>query len=102
MPFMDALNPEITIRRAYADDDLALLRLAALDSADSVPEGPLLVAELDGELRAAMSLSTGAAIADPFTRTADVLELMRLHASAIRRRELRPRRGAWRLLAPAH
>ena len=53
---MNTLRSQITIRPGYADDHLALVRLAALDSA-AVPAGPLLVAELDGELSAALSLS---------------------------------------------
>ena len=74
------LTPTITIRPAYADDDDALMRLAALDSADTVPARPLLLAEADGELRAALSLSDGRVIADPFRRTADLVELLRTHA----------------------
>jgi hypothetical protein len=72
---------EITIRPAYADDDVALRRLAALDSAPAVPTAPLLVAELDGVLRVALSLRDGAVIADPFVATSDVIALMRLHAA---------------------
>jgi hypothetical protein len=71
----------ITIRRAYADDASALARLAALDSA-AVPDGPLLLAEVDGELRAALSLDDGSAIADPFYPTLGLLELLRTHATA--------------------
>ena len=48
----------ITIRFAYPDDDAALRRLAALDS-QLLPPGPLLVAEVAGELWAAVSV-TGA------------------------------------------
>ncbi|HWE34916.1 MAG TPA: hypothetical protein VG410_15595 [Solirubrobacteraceae bacterium] len=75
-------HPEITIRPAYADDELALRRLAVLDSADAVPPVPLLLAELDGQLRVALSLADGSAIADPFVRTAGALELLRLRARA--------------------
>lgn len=71
----------ITIRRAYADDSGGLLRLAALDSAE-IPDSPLLLAEVDGELRAALSLTTGAAIADPFHPTLGLLALLRTHATA--------------------
>jgi hypothetical protein len=73
---------EILIRRAYADDATELARLAALDSADGVPGAPLLVAELDGELRVALSLADGSVIADPFVPTAEVIALLRLRAAA--------------------
>jgi hypothetical protein len=93
---MPALDSSLTFRPAYADDYLALLRLAALDSADAVPAAPLLLAEIDGELRAALSLHDGSAIADPFFPTADILTLLRIHARPTRRlrvgrRRLRPR-----------
>jgi hypothetical protein len=81
----------ITIRQAYADDDLSLTRLAALDSVDIVPAAPRLVAEVDGRLVAALSLTDGSSIADPFTRTADVLELLRKAAAPSQVR--RGRRG---------
>jgi hypothetical protein len=87
-------NPMITIRHAYADDELALTRLAALDSAPAIPQQPMLLAEVDGELRAAVSLHDGTAIADPFFPTADLLDLLRVHGRAIngrsRRRARRP------------
>jgi hypothetical protein len=73
---------QITIRPAYADDELAVVRLAALDSADAPPPTPLLVAEVDGQLRVALSLRDGSAIADPFVPTADILALVRAYASA--------------------
>jgi hypothetical protein len=76
------IHTEILIRRAYAHDGPDLVRLAELDSAASLPPAPLLVAELDGVLSAAMSLRDGSAIADPFQRTAEVLELLRLQATA--------------------
>ena len=81
---MNTLRSQITIRPGYADDHVALVRLAALDSA-SVPVEPLLVAELDGELSAALSLRDGMAIADPFRPTADIVALLRAHASTVER-----------------
>ena len=75
----------ITIRPAYADDDVAVRRLAILDSAE-IPAGPLLLAEVDGELRAALSLGDGTAIADPFAPTAELVALLRVRASQRRRR----------------
>jgi hypothetical protein len=65
----------ITIRRA-SPAEAAVARLAQLDSAPA-PAGELLAAEVDGELRAAVSLTDGAAIADPFERTVELVELLR-------------------------
>jgi hypothetical protein len=93
---MNTLLSQITIRPGHAEDQLALRRLAALDSAP-VPTQPLLVAELDGELSAALSLHDGTSIADPFRPTAQIVALLRAHAAAAtqaprtRRRASQPR-----------
>jgi len=103
----DMQIPEITIRPAYADDQLALGRLASLDSADRVPPHPLLVAEVGGQLRVAMSVRDGSAIADPFFRTAGIVDLLRAHARSehgrrhARRTLLGTRRAAPGAAAPA-
>lgn len=86
----------IMIRPAYADDSPAVARLAALDSS-AVPAEPLLLAEVDDELRAALSLADGSVIADPFFPTLDLIELLRAHAAALSadrgsRRRQRPAR----------
>ncbi|HEY1507901.1 MAG TPA: hypothetical protein VGF93_02800 [Solirubrobacteraceae bacterium] len=73
----------ITIRSAYADDQASLSRLAALDSAAGVPGGALLLAEVDEQLRAALSLTDGSVIADPFFATVDLVALLRTRATAI-------------------
>jgi hypothetical protein len=73
----------LTLRVAYFGDRQALHQLAQLDSADHVPPAPVLLAEVDGELRAALSLSDGAVIADPFHPTADLLALLRAHAASL-------------------
>jgi hypothetical protein len=73
----------ITIRPAYADDQASLSQLAALDSAASVPTGPVLMAEVDEQLRAALSLADGSVIADPFFPTVDLVALLRTRATAI-------------------
>ena len=75
--------PSITIRPAYADDAIAIARLAALDSAP-IPPGPLMVAEVDGELRVALSLADLTVIADPFHRTLELVTLLRDHADRLR------------------
>jgi hypothetical protein len=79
----------LTIRHATAADFPALERLAALDS-HRIPSGELFVAEAEGRLLAATSIDTGAVIADPFERTATVVELLRLHAGAARPAAPRP------------
>jgi hypothetical protein len=73
----------LLIRPAITADSVALDRLAQLDSA-SVPAGDLLVAETDGALVAAYAPASGAAIADPFRHTAQVVELLALRGSLMR------------------
>jgi hypothetical protein len=75
--------PTVLIRAARGSDGDALGRLAALDSAD-IPVGELLVAETEGALVAAHAPATGATIADPFRRTAEVVELLELRGSLLR------------------
>ena len=71
----------LVLRRAAAEDDAALARLARLDSA-ARPGGDVLLAELDDEIVAAVPLAGGRAIADPFRPTADIVALLRLQAAA--------------------
>lgn len=72
----------VTLRFAFPDDASALAHLADLDSA-SVPPAPLLVAEVAGELRAALSLAGGEVIANPFRRSAHLIELLRARADQL-------------------
>ena len=74
--------PAVTIRHAFPDDALALWRLAALDSREA-PAQPALVAEVDGELRAALSLRDGRVIADPFHGTQAVVDLLQARAAQL-------------------
>lgn len=69
-------NTALTIRRATAADAFALRRLAAIDSA-APPTGDVLLAEMGDELWAAVSVDTGAAIADPFRPSGDLVDLLR-------------------------
>jgi hypothetical protein len=80
-----------TIRRASADDTSAIFRLAALDSA-SPPTGELLLAEVGGEVWAAVEIDSGAAIADPFRPSGDLVELLHFRAARIRRELSEPTR----------
>jgi hypothetical protein len=76
----DQPRDTIEIRPARPDDGRALTRLGQLDSA-RVPQAPLLLAFEGGKLRVAISLATGAVIADPFAPTARLVELMRTQAA---------------------
>jgi hypothetical protein len=70
----------VVLRRAHADDEAGLVRLAALDSAIPLA-GPSFVAEQDGAIVAALCLSTGRAVADPFVPSLHLVELLRRHAA---------------------
>lgn len=87
-------DPSVTIRFAHTYDGAALARLAQLDSAEAVVL-PALVAEVDCELRAALSLVNGAVIADPFRATCELVDLLQIRA---RQFAERPRRSLLRRL----
>jgi hypothetical protein len=75
-------NTALTIRRATDADAFAIRRLAAIDSA-APPTGHVLLAEMGDELWAAVSVDSGAAIADPFRPSADVVDLLRFRAERL-------------------
>ena len=72
----NSTNSIIAFRPATADDDRVLRDLSELDSAKPV-ERPAVLAAVDGQPVAAVSLSDGRIVADPFTRTEDVVRLLR-------------------------
>jgi len=69
----------VTLRRAVIGDRERLRALAELDSTEA-PTGGVLVAEVDGRLRAALPLDGGRPLADPFHRGAELVDLLRLRA----------------------
>jgi hypothetical protein len=75
---LDMTEP-ITITQSTEADSRDLWRLAALDSRRA-PRGPALLAYVDGELRAAVGLVDGQAVADPFHPTAELVEMLRFQA----------------------
>ena len=77
------LAPTVIIRAARGSDGPALRRLAELDSRP-LPSGDLLLAETGDEVVAALSLETGAGVADPFRHTADVVDLLAYRARGLR------------------
>jgi hypothetical protein len=76
---------QIMIRFSERGDERALARLAGRDSR-AVPAGALLVAEEDGEIRAAVPLEGRGAVADPFYSTAELVRLLELRRSQLRTR----------------
>lgn len=88
----------IVIRRAHDTDADALERLAALDGVH-LPHGDLLVAEVDGVVRAAMRIEDRAFVADPFAYTRDVVELLDARVGMLRREQFGLRARAWKRLA---
>ena len=87
------LPHEIVVRTARPDDRSRLSRLAELDSAYRPLAEPVLVAEVDGEVRAAMAVAGGGAIADPFHNTSDAVALLELRAKTLRSTAAPRRRG---------
>ena len=72
---------QITIRMATDADTPAITRIAARDSAPA-PRWPVLIATVGDEVRVAMSLADGAVAADPFHRTAELVEMLRIRGRA--------------------
>jgi hypothetical protein len=92
------LDTPVTIRFAHSlDEAAALAALAQLDSAEPLVL-PVIVAERDGELRAALSLSDASVIADPFHPTAELLDLLRIRAQQL---AAKPDRGRLNALKAA-
>jgi hypothetical protein len=87
----------ITIRDARLTDREALFRLAQRDSTQ-LPDGPLMVAEVSGEIRAAAAVETGETIADPFHSTAELVRMLTVRIAELNGSSA-PRRGLLRPLA---
>jgi hypothetical protein len=99
---MSTTTDTVTIRRAGAEDRVALSLLAMLDSAQPLRGAHALVAESAGLVLAAISLEDGRVIADPFFPTAHLVELLRARAGSLdAATQPRRRRFARRVLSPA-
>jgi hypothetical protein len=98
MPSRRSLDTSsIAIRPACPADAAVLTRLAQLDTTIA-PEGPVLLAEVDGQPRAALALADGRAIADPFFPTEHLVALLRVRAGRIAGP---PERSPWARLRSA-
>jgi len=87
----------VTIRQAAAEEWDAIDRLAQLDSAPPPPRDAMLLAEVGGELQAAVSVRDGYAVANPFEHTSELIDLLRARAAQLREAEtgaVDRRRGA--------
>ncbi len=88
-----SIEGAITLRYGFPDDEPAIARLAALDCA-AVPNRPILLAEVAGELRAALSLADGSVVAHPFYPTRTLVDLLGERARQLQRADS-PDRGTW-------
>ena len=86
----------LSLRTATAADAGAVAYLAELDEAERLTGSVLLAFHGDRPV-AAMSLEDGRTVADPFTRTANVVDLLRLRARQQRRSGAAGRLGLGRL-----
>jgi hypothetical protein len=73
------MTEAITIRHATAGDAGRVLQLAELD-ARPAPVGATLVAEVDGQVWAAVGVDDGGAVADPFRPARNVVWLLQVRA----------------------
>lgn len=73
------MNEPLLIRRSTGEDRAAIRELAGLDSRRP-PDGPVLLAFIGTELRAALPLDGQAPVADPFHATAEIVALLRVCA----------------------
>jgi hypothetical protein len=92
-------RPALTIRFAMPADAGALARLARLDSSRA-PRGRVLVAEVGGELWAALSLDDQHAVADPFRPSGELVHLLAERGRGLHRAERREHRRGLRRLRP--
>jgi hypothetical protein len=74
-------NEQIVIRSARTADEQAIAVLGVLDGGRHVPAGRVMVAEVDGRIRAAVG-SNGAAISDPFWPSAELVSMLRVHTDS--------------------
>lgn len=73
----------VALRLCRVDDDPALEDLAAL-AERPLPTGRFVVGEVDGRIVAALPLTGGPPLADPFVRTEHLLPLLELRAAQVR------------------
>src|SRR3954470_7103923 len=88
LPMFD--SSVIAFRSATADDDQVLRDLSELDSARPVHR-PAVLAVVDGQPVAAVSLRHGRIVADPSPPTGDVVRMLRARVAALAAERARER-----------
>jgi hypothetical protein len=73
-------NEHIVIRSARTADEQDIAVLGVLDGGRNMPDGRVMVAEVDGRIRAAVG-SNGIAISDPFWPSAELVGMLRVRSS---------------------
>jgi hypothetical protein len=86
-PAVEPQLPDAVLVRHATSADAARIRTVAHLDDRRLPGGPFLVAEMSDEVVAAMSLSSGVVVADPFRRTRDAADMLRLRAAQLAARE---------------
>jgi hypothetical protein len=84
----------ITLRRAGVSDARALATLAELDS-QRLPDDEFLIGEVAGEAWAALGVTSGILVADPYRPTVELGELLRVRVQSMRATSRGHALGRW-------
>jgi hypothetical protein len=90
----EAPMQNVSIRFA-TNDDAPALELVAQRDTRRLPAPPHLVAEVDGRMLVARSLTSGETVADPFTRTEELRAMVAVRAAQLTKRPPRRLAGRW-------
>ena len=78
------LEPETITIRPLREDDVPAVRLLAQLEDRPVPPGPLLLAEVEGSVEAAIGVEGGETIANPFSGSGSAVSLLHVRAAQLR------------------
>ena len=78
----NSANTRVELRIARAEDDREVRWLADLDDTPA-PARPVLLALVDGQATAALSLADGRVVGNPFVPNAEVTSLLRFRAAQL-------------------
>jgi hypothetical protein len=94
-PGSDTTSKAVVLRLAESDDAFALHMLAELDEEPAF-NGEALLALVDGEAIAAISLEDGRVVSNPFVATSNAVALLKLHAREMFGAKPRRAQRRWR------